>query len=147
MKHTFVSFASNHGVPLEVVSDQTGTDPSTLMQFYAGIDIRRKRHFLLGEEYEEPDFGEAMKDILPDVKKRYMEIKDNLRVIEVSGKKTHVKKTRRKRKINWNAISKLIENPKSPARKMWSKALALHNKGLSDSEVKAELRKEGYNIT
>jgi len=49
MKHTFVSQAGHRGVSVEIISEQTGTDPNTLREFYAGIKEEKIKHELLGE--------------------------------------------------------------------------------------------------
>jgi len=141
MKHTFVSFASNHGVSLEVVSLQTGTDPNTLMQYYAGVGKGKIRHELLGEKLEEPDYHETMKRLQPIIAQRYEEIKDAIAAtktvtVEIDGKKV-------KKKINWNSIEKMASNPNTPEalRKYWTEALKLHKEGLSYSEIKKRLQK------
>jgi len=142
MKHTFVSFAANRGVSLEIVSLQTGTDPGTLMQFYAGIGQGKIRHELLGEPYKEPDWHEVMLSLQPIVAKRFEEIKNNLRLRDKL--KPRVKEKRRKkaaRRISWPSVEKMIANKKTPEplRKAWKEALELHRQGLSDSEVKRRL--------
>jgi len=140
LKHTFASFAANHGVSLEIVSLQTGTDPGTLMKFYAGIGQGKIRHELLGEPYREPDWHEVMIRLQPVVAKRFEEIKDNLRLRDKLKPRAKEKKrkTRPKRKISWSAVEKMVENPKTPEpiRKAWEKALKFHRKGYTDAQVK-----------
>jgi hypothetical protein len=43
-KHTFVSQGAYHGLSLEVLSEQTGTDANTLMEYYAGIKEIGRAH-------------------------------------------------------------------------------------------------------
>jgi hypothetical protein len=138
MKHTFVSFASNHGVSLEVVSKQTGTDPSTLMQFYAGISKGKIRHELLGEKYEEPDFHETMRRLQAYVAQRYQQIKGRK---HNKAKKAAASKQFQKRVIPWKAMQGVVDSPKSnPARvSSFKEALQLHSEGLTDAEVRHKM--------
>jgi len=116
MKHTFVSLASNYGVDLAIVSEQTGTDPKTLRQFYLGIDVGRIRHQLLGEEYPVPTFHEFVKKIHPYFMRRYDEIRLNL--ARVDGLAKDRRRPRRepkikeikKRRISYEAIQKLLSS-------------------------------------
>ena len=48
LKHTFVSLASLHGFGLDDVSEQTGTDPSTLKKFYLGVGKKKLKGLILG---------------------------------------------------------------------------------------------------
>lgn len=148
LKHTFVSFASNHGVPLEIVSQQTGTDPSTLMKFYAGTDRERTRHFLLGKPHKESDFHEVMNRLNDYAAARYQTIKGRTR----SGAEAKARRganisagmKRQGPRYNWAAGEKLAKNPKAPIgiRKGWEFILKLHRQGLSDAEIKARVEKE-----
>jgi hypothetical protein len=137
MKHTFVSFACNHGVSLDTVALQAHTDPSTLMAYYAGISKQKKRHELLGEAYTEPDFGAVMTRIQETVRARYEEIKTRRRDI---GKKT-IKTQFKKRAFNWAAVEGIVKSPKSKPHiaKKWGEALELHKKGLSDDEIRRRM--------
>jgi len=143
MKHTFASFSANHGVSLEIVSLQTGTDPGTLMKFYAGIGQGKIRHELLGEPHKEPDWHEVMIRLQPIVAKRFEDIKDNLRLRDKLKPRVKEKKreARKKRKINWQTAEKIVASNKTPEplRKAWAKALALHRKGLTDAQVKKQM--------
>ena len=144
MKHTFVSLASNHGVSLEVVCAQTGTDPNTIMDFYAGIGRRKKRFELLGEEYERPTFHELIRSLNPIVRARYGQIKDRMKAIDGISKKEKPTKPERKgkpRTVNWSAVEKMVESEKTPEhlKKAWNKALKLHRQGKTDTEVRKEM--------
>jgi len=147
MKHTFVSLASNRGVSLEVVSKQTGTDPKTLMDFYAGLDRRKIRHELIGEEYEEPTYHEVIKAINQAVKKRYAQIKGKLIAVDGLAKKDGRKTTElpepKKRKRNWKSIEGIVNSPKTKPHlvKYWKPRLALHKKGLSDAQIEKRMKK------
>lgn len=141
LKHTFVSLASNHGVSLEVVSRQTGTDPNTLMDFYAGLDRRKIRHELCGEEYQRPDFDQLIRNLIPIVKDKYEAIKTTMKPQE--QKKARKLERAKKRKINWKTIEKMVdnENTPEPLKAYWSEALKLHKEGMKYSEIKKRLKK------
>lgn len=120
MKHTFVSFASNHGVSFEVVAKQTGTNPSTLMEFYAGIGTDKIRHELLGEKYRVPDFDQVMRRLQPLIKTRFEKI--NMHPLKTARKQTLNKtKIKKKRQTNWLAIEKMVQNLNTPIqlREYW----------------------------
>lgn len=138
MKHTFVSFASLRGVSLEAVSTQTGTDPSTLMQFYAGTGKKKVRAELLGEPAPPPNWHHVMLRLQPIVRARFEAIKD---AFNKKTKSSKTPKKRKPRKLNWSTVEKLVktESTPEPIKKAWKKALALHRKGLSDAEVKKEM--------
>ena len=75
-KHTFVSQGAYHGLSLEVISEQTGTDPTTLNEFYAGIKEKKMRLELLGEKVEIEPFHEwALKVVIEPAVKRYEAVK------------------------------------------------------------------------
>lgn len=148
MKHTFVSLASNRGVSLEVVSQQTGTDPTTLKDFYAGLDRRKIRHELIGEKYEEPTYHEVIKAINQSVRKRYAQIKEHLIAvngIERDGRRKKEPKPKRigPRPINWKAIEAMVASEKTPEalRKYHEKRLKMHRQGLSDDEIRKRMKK------
>lgn len=52
MKHTGVTQGALHGLSMEELSEQSGTDPSTLRDFYIGGVQRKLRHSILGEPKE-----------------------------------------------------------------------------------------------
>lgn len=130
MKHTFVTQASAHGVSLEVVSAQTGTDPSTLSDFYLGIGKAKKRHELLGEPYPIETYGEWIHKLDQYYIKRYEEIKKNAVATNGIGRQKQPKpqtplKPKVKRVINWDAVKAMIANPKTPPtlKLYWEKRL------------------------
>lgn len=149
LKHTFVSLASAHGVSLEIVSDQTGTDASTLRDFYLAINPAKKRHELLGEPYNVKVWGDLIRDLDPYYRQRYNEIKGNylktngLRKITTQAPKSvpKIEKPKAKRPLPWNAIKGIIASPKTKSniREAWKKALAIHNQGFSDAEVRQRM--------
>lgn len=52
MKHTGITQGAKHGIPLELLSEQSGTDPDTLKDFYLGALTRKLRHHIQGEPLE-----------------------------------------------------------------------------------------------
>jgi len=71
-KHTFVSQGAYHGLSLEVISEQTGTDANTLLEYYAGIKEKKLRAELLGEKVEIEPFHEwALRVIIETAFRRY----------------------------------------------------------------------------
>ena len=52
MKHTGITQGALHGMSMEELSEQSGTDPSTLRDFYIGGIQRKLRHSILGEPKE-----------------------------------------------------------------------------------------------
>ncbi len=74
-KHTFVSQGAYHGLSIEVISEQAGTDANTLMQFYAGIKEKKMRAELLGEQVDiEPFHVWALRVIIEPAIKRYEQL-------------------------------------------------------------------------
>ena len=126
MKHTFVSFASNHGVSFEVVAKQSGTNPGTLMEFYAGIGREKMRHELLGESWSVSDYSEVMKRLQVRVRERFDEVKIHpVRRVKIERSL----RLRVKRGISWKAIRKMIEAPDTPLhlKEYWIKKLESQN--------------------
>jgi len=71
-KHTFVSQGAYHGLSIEVISEQTGTDANTLMDYYAGIKEKKMRAELLGEKVDiEPFHAWALRVIIEPAIRRY----------------------------------------------------------------------------
>jgi len=78
-KHTFVSQGAYHGLSLEVISEQTGTDANTLLEYYAGIKEKKLRAELLGEKVEiEPFHKWALRVIINPAVRKYerLRVKD-----------------------------------------------------------------------
>jgi hypothetical protein len=152
MKHTFVSQASKRGVSLDTVSEQTGTEPQTLKDYYMAINIKKMRAELLGEKYEVEPFGAWVKSLHPYFEKRYRELRDKavlvngIRLIE-KPKAKKKPKPKKARKINWDAIKKMIQTyealpeekkklvPQRHVIPFWKKALKYHKQGYSDAEA------------
>jgi len=71
-KHTFVSQGAYHGLSIEVLSEQTGTDAKTLMDYYAGMKEKKMRAELLGEKLDiEPFHAWALRVIIEPASRRY----------------------------------------------------------------------------
>jgi integrase len=74
-KHTFVTQGVYHGLSIEVVSDQAGTDPKTLLDFYAGMKEKKLRAELLGEKSNiEPFHLWSLRVIIEPAIKKYEEL-------------------------------------------------------------------------
>jgi len=74
-KHTFVSQGAFHGLSIEVLSEQTGTDANTLLEYYAGIKIKKLRKELLGEQVDIEPFHEwALRVVIEPAIRRYNEL-------------------------------------------------------------------------
>lgn len=79
MKHTGVSLAGLHGLSLENCSQQSGTDASTLKQFYhgtLGVDLTKA---IMGERTFEPWRDWIKRVIDPLYRKRYNQLLKQLR--------------------------------------------------------------------
>jgi integrase len=77
-KHTFVTQGVYHGLSIEVVSDQAGTDPKTLLDFYAGMKEKKLRAELLGEKSViEPFHVWSLRVIIEPAIKQYEKLQVN----------------------------------------------------------------------
>ena len=141
LKHTFVSQASFHGVSLDVISTQTGTEEGTLKKFYRAENVRRIRHELLGEDYGVMPFSEWVEKVLhPHFVSRYKEIKD--KYVKARGtlhtkasvkRKPKPKKKKTKRRFSWKAIKAITKSKPTSKRgkrlrKYWRAIWGLHEK-------------------
>jgi hypothetical protein len=142
LKHTFVSQASFHGVSLDIISKQTGTDENTLKKYYRAEDVRRARHELRGEEYGGISFSEWVEKALhPHFVARYKEIKDKyvrvnavLRSKAVAKRKLKQAKKKTKRMFSWKAIKAIVESKPTTAR---GKRLREYWKAIWEAHLKA----------
>jgi hypothetical protein len=75
LKHTFVSLASLHGFGLDDVSEQTGTDPSTLKKFYLGVGKKKLKGLIQGKVDYVPWNDWITKTLEPHWKIRYNQLK------------------------------------------------------------------------
>jgi hypothetical protein len=117
-KHTFVTQGAFHNLSMESISQQTGTNPTTLQGFYVGVKENKLRHELLGEKLEVLPFHEWVKTFEDLFNLQYNSIPVE-KVAKIPEKKS------KKRSINWTAIKKLVANPLTPAplREHWLKRL------------------------
>jgi hypothetical protein len=141
LKHTFVSQASFHGVSLDIISKQTGTDEDTLKKFYRAEDIRRARHELRGEEYGVISFPEWVEKALhPHFVARYKEIKDKyartdgLRLKPIVEPKAEVPRERKKRTFSWEAIKGIVTSAPTTEK---GKRLREYWKAIWEAHLKA----------
>jgi site-specific recombinase XerD len=115
-KHTFVTQGAFHDLSMESISEQTGTKPNTLQEFYVGVKERKLRHELLGEKLDILPFHEWVRTLEPLWSQQYSSIP-----VQKKTKSKHAGQTPKKRSINWTAIQKLTENPSTPVplREYW----------------------------
>jgi len=71
LKHTFISQAHKHGVSVETVVDQTGTEPRTIIKYYRAKDEKKIRHELLGEQHDPNSFNEWVERLELHFMERY----------------------------------------------------------------------------
>jgi len=71
LKHTFVSQAGYHLVPMQIVSAQSGTDPNTLKEFYAGLEQKAFQHYIQGIKIDIKPYDEWLKELQPIWRYRY----------------------------------------------------------------------------
>ena len=130
-KHTFVTQGAFHDLSMESISEQTGTNPNTLRDFYVGVKERKLRHELLGEELDVLPYHEWVKTFEPLWSQQYNNI-----IVQRKTFVTQQLKTANSNRIvgvkgiNWNAIKRLVENPKTPEslRNYWIAKLKAEGK-------------------
>jgi hypothetical protein len=115
---------------MDSISEQTGTNPNTLRDFYVGIKEKKLRHELLGEELDDISYPEWVKNFELLWNQQYNTIHVQRKTVVEQQQKTansHIGKTKA---INWFAIKRLIENPKTPValRKYWLTQLKANGK-------------------
>lgn len=130
LKHTFVSLASAHGVSLEIVADQTGTEAQTLREFYLAINPAKRRHELLGEPLEYKTWGQLIRELDPYYRERYNQIKASYTKTNGITKiqpqtRPPAPKPKVKRAINWEAVKAIIAKKNTPPnlKKYWEQRL------------------------
>lgn len=152
LKHTFVTQASKGGVSMHYVSEQAGTDPGTLKQFYLSIDPRSMRRQLFDEH--DPTFesyGQWIGEIAEAYAKRYEEIKDHaIREdgIKVGGREPKKKKPKKKRKpptLTPQAMLEIASNPstKPGLASYWAKQILAHPEASGELKQKAQALLQG----
>jgi hypothetical protein len=127
-KHTFVTQGAFHDLSMESISEQTGTKPNTLQEFYVGVKERKLRHELLGEKLDILPFYEWIQTFEPLWSQQYSSIP----VLKKTKPKPAIQAPKNK-SINWTAIQKLTENPSTPAplRQYWLDRLRKHSQEAS----------------
>ncbi len=121
-KHTFVTQGAFHDLSMESISQQTGTNPNTLQDFYVGVKEKKLRHELLGEKLDVLPYHEWVKTFEPLWSQQYASIPVQKKT---KAEPKPPNPNSQKRNINWIAIKKLTENPATPAplREYWLRQL------------------------
>ncbi|MDR0797944.1 MAG: hypothetical protein LBE70_04445 [Nitrososphaerota archaeon] len=128
-KHTFVTHGAFHNLSMESISEQTGTNPNTLRDFYVGVKERKLRHELLGEKLDVLPYHEWVQTFEPLWRQQYSDIPVQRKNKTERQPKTS-DLTSKSRAINWVAIKRLVENPKTPIalRNYWFAKLKAEGK-------------------
>jgi hypothetical protein len=107
---------------MESISQQTGTNPNTLQDFYVGVKEKKLRHELLGEKLDVLPYHEWVKTFEPLWSQQYASIPVQKKT---KAEPKPPNPNSQKRNINWIAIKKLTENPATPAplREYWLRQL------------------------
>ena len=111
-----------HDLSMESISEQTGTNPNTLRDFYVGVKEKKLRHELLGEKLDVLPYHEWVKTFDTLWSQQYTSIPVHRKD---KTEKTASNQTAKSRAINWTAIKRLIENPSTPEplRRYWTAKL------------------------
>ena len=120
-KHTFVTQGAFHDLSMESISEQTGTNPNTLRDFYVGVKEKKLRHELLGEELDVLPYHKWVKTFEPLWSQQYSSIPVKRKTKAEQQPKATNNPNGKPRTINWIAIKRLTENPKTPTplRNYW----------------------------
>jgi hypothetical protein len=113
-KHTFVTQGAFHDLSMESISEQTGTNPNTLRDFYVGVKEKKLWHELLGEKLDVLPYHEWVKTFEPLWCQQYSSIPIQRKTKTEQQPTTNNNITGKPRAINWIAIKRLTENPKTP---------------------------------
>ena len=129
-KHTFVTQGAFHDLSMESISEQTGTNPNTLRDFYVGVKEKKLRHELLGEKLDVLPYHEWVKTFEPLWGQQYSSIPVQRRTTAEQQPKATNNQNGKPRVINWIAIKRLAENPKTPTslRNYWLARLKTEGK-------------------
>jgi len=154
MKHTFVSQASAHDVSLEVVSEQCGTDPQTIREFYLGGLSKKMDAELLGVKEVKETWKEYIEKLHPFYVERYGQIKGAMTrvngIVKTEKMKPIKKKApAKKREFSWDRIEALTKIPEPKTEKgkrlwlYWRKVWKVHEEHprLTFAEIKERLKK------
>jgi hypothetical protein len=129
-KHTFVTQGAFHDLSMESISEQTGTNPNTLRDFYVGVKEKKLRHELLGEELDVLPYHKWVETFEPLWCQQYSNISVQRKAAAEHQKTVVSGQSSKPRVINWVAIKHLTENPKTPAslRNYWLAKLRAEGK-------------------
>jgi hypothetical protein len=121
-KHTFVTQGAFHDLSTESISEQTGTNPNTIRDFYMGIKEKKLRHELLGEKLDVLPYHEWVKTFEPLWNQQYSNIPVQKKT---KTEQAPANPATTKKSINWTAIKRLTEKPSTPAplREYWLRRL------------------------
>jgi hypothetical protein len=121
-KHNFVTQGAFHDLSMESISEQTGTNPNTLRDFYVGVKEKKLRHELLGEKLDVLPYHEWVKTFEDLWSQQYGSIPIRKKA---KADPTLANPSATQRKINWTAIKRLVEKPSTPEplRKYWTEKL------------------------
>jgi site-specific recombinase XerD len=124
-KHTFVTQGAFHGLSIETIANQTGTNPNTLQDFYMGVKEKKLRHELFGEKLDSLPYHEWVQTFEPLWNEQYNAIPIYKKTVKTQTSVSQ--EPAKKREINWTAIRKLVENPSTPEplRKYWARKLEM----------------------
>ncbi len=139
LRHTFATQALAHNVSLECVMEQGGWKGSeTLMKYYAGLKEEKMEWEFLDKK---PERIMTWKEWILQFDTAFKEQYEKLLTNALKVKKKKKIKPSKPRKINWDAVKKMLKTKKTPEhlKKAWKTALKLHEKGLSDYEVRNKM--------
>ncbi|MDR2203561.1 MAG: site-specific integrase [Nitrososphaerota archaeon] len=128
-KHTFVTQGAFHDLSMESISEQTGTNPNTLRDFYVGVKEKKLRHELLGETLDVSPYHKWVETFESLWSQQYSSIPVQKKIkAEQQPKPTDP--SGKPRVINWIAIKRLTENPNTPTplRNYWLAKLKTEGK-------------------
>jgi hypothetical protein len=114
-KHTFVTQGAFHNLSMDSISEQTGTNPNTLRDFYVGIKEKKLRHELLGEELDVLPYPIWVKTFESLWSQQYSSIPIQRKLSTEQQSKAVNNPIGKTKAVNWVAIKHLTENPKTPA--------------------------------
>lgn len=145
LRHTFATQALQHLVSIECVSEQGGwTTTDVITDYYAGLkEEKMDQEFLDRKPEKFMTWKNWILQFYEHFEKRYLEIQASMQQRErKEASSEKMSESAKKRGIPWKAVEGTVasETTKPHVKELWKKALALHNKGLSDEQVKKEMR-------
>jgi hypothetical protein len=149
MKHTFVSQSSAHGVSLEVVSEQCGTDPQTIREFYLGGIVEKMDAELLGRKVMVETWNQYVEKLHPQYLEKYEAVKGGMAKVNGIAKeprRVKAEKAKVKRAFSWDRIEAITKSkPETEKGKRlvdyWVKVWRVHveHPRLTYAEIKGRL--------